>query len=107
MTQPDHKKCKKIPNRTQTRHYVNPFVDQTRSLCEMVKNGLLRVKAGKVYIDCSEEALRNFNSVKKALSAALLILSSSSEKPILNTYLARMRIGACLTKVDGRPVAFG
>ena len=61
------------------------------------------VKAGR--IDWTEEASRNFDSVKKALSEALLTLPSPSEKLILSTDASQECVGACLRNADGKPVS--
>ena len=79
------------------RHYLNHYADLSKDLYDMV---------GKGKLDWSDKTLLSFKLIKDALSEALLVLPSPSEKLILCTDASQECVGACLTTAEGKPVAF-
>ena len=79
------------------RNYLHCYSDLAKILYDMVKAGSMK---------WTDEALRNFNSIKESLSQAILVLPSPDEKLVLSTDASQECIGACLATSEGRPVAF-
>ena len=55
---------------------------------------------------CSQQSLKNFNSIKEILSEAILIVPTNSEQLTLSADASGDYLGACLSTSGGQPVAF-
>ena len=78
-------------------NFVTQFAELIKELYKMAKNKDLA---------WSQQSLKNFNSIKKILSEAILKVPTNSEQLILSADASGDCLGAYLSTSGGQPVAF-